>query len=74
MTWVDRIADRLPNWKAHLNLAGRTALVNYVLSAIPVYLLIAMNIPEASFGRLGSREDHGPFPGPKNHRPNYPRA
>jgi hypothetical protein len=40
MTWVDKIADRLPNWKAHLlNLAGRTALVRYVLSAIPVYLL-----------------------------------
>jgi hypothetical protein len=28
MIWVDKIADRLPNWKAHLlNLAGRTALV-----------------------------------------------
>jgi hypothetical protein len=27
MIWVDKIADRLPNWKAHLNLAGRTACV-----------------------------------------------
>jgi hypothetical protein len=47
MTWVDKIADRLPNWKARLlNLAGRTALVRFVLSAIPVYLFLAMNIPK----------------------------
>jgi len=47
MVWVDKIADRLPNWKARLlNLAGRTAIVRFVLSAIPVYLLIAMNIPK----------------------------
>lgn len=47
MTWVDKIADRLPNWKARLlNLAGRTALVRFVLSAIPVYLFLAMNVPK----------------------------
>lgn len=47
MTWVEKIADRLPNRKACLlNLAGRTALVRFVLSAIPIYLLIAMNIPK----------------------------
>jgi hypothetical protein len=47
MNWVDKIADRLPNWKARLlNLAGRTTLVRFVLSAIPVYLFIAMNIPK----------------------------
>jgi hypothetical protein len=41
--WVDKIAARLPNCKASLlNLAGRTTLVRFVLSAIPVYLLIAM--------------------------------
>jgi hypothetical protein len=44
MLWVERIAERLPNWKAHLlNLTGRTAFVRFVLSAIPIYLLIAMN-------------------------------
>jgi hypothetical protein len=44
---VDKIADRLPNWKARLlNLASRTAMVRFVLSAIPVYLLIAINIPK----------------------------
>jgi hypothetical protein len=47
MNWVDKIADRLPNWKARLlNLAGRTALVRFVLSAIPVSLFIAMNVPK----------------------------
>ena len=47
MLWVERIAERLPNWKAHLlNLAGRTALVRFVLSAIPIYLLIEMNTPK----------------------------
>jgi hypothetical protein len=47
MVWVEKVADRLPNWKARLfSLAGRTAMVRFVLSAIPVYLLIAMNIPK----------------------------
>jgi hypothetical protein len=32
MVWVERV--RLPNWKAWLlNLAGRTAMVRFVLSA-----------------------------------------
>jgi hypothetical protein len=45
--WIEKIADRLPNWKARLlNLAGRTALVKFVLSAIPTYLLIAINVPQ----------------------------
>jgi hypothetical protein len=47
MVWVEKVADRLPNWKARLLiLAGRTAMVRFVLSAIPVYLLIAMKIPK----------------------------
>ena len=45
LDWVEKIADRLPNWKANLlNLARRTTLVKFVLSAIPVYLLIALNV------------------------------
>ncbi|WVZ52762.1 hypothetical protein U9M48_003790, partial [Paspalum notatum var. saurae] len=47
MPWIEKIADRLPGWKAHfLNLTERTVLVRFVLSAIPVYLLIALNIPK----------------------------
>lgn len=46
LEWVEKIADRLPSWKASLlNLAGRTTLVKSVLSAIPVHLLIALNVP-----------------------------
>jgi hypothetical protein len=45
--WIDKIADRLPNWKARLlNLAGRTTLVRFVLSSISIYLLIAIKIPK----------------------------
>lgn len=47
LQWIEKIADRLPSWKASLlNLAGRTTLVWFVLSTIPVYLLIAMNVPK----------------------------
>jgi hypothetical protein len=47
MMWIDKIADRLSNWKACLlNLAGRTTLVRFVLSVIPIYLLIAIKIPK----------------------------
>jgi hypothetical protein len=47
LQWVDKIANRLLGWKAPLlNLAGRAALVRFVLSAIPVYLFIAMNVPK----------------------------
>jgi hypothetical protein len=41
----DGLADRLPNWKARLlSLTGRTTMVKHVLSVIPVYILIAINV------------------------------
>lgn len=47
MPWIEKIADKLSGWKAGLmNRAGRATLVRFVLAAIPVYLLIAMNIPK----------------------------
>jgi hypothetical protein len=40
---VEKVADRLPGWKAALiHPAGRATLVKSVLSAIPVYHLIAL--------------------------------
>ena len=40
------MADRLPGWKAALiHLAGRAMLVKAVLAAIPIYLLLAMDVP-----------------------------
>jgi hypothetical protein len=47
MPWIEKIADKLPGWKAGLmNKAGQATLVRFVLAAIPVYLLIAMNVPK----------------------------
>ncbi|GJM86847.1 hypothetical protein PR202_ga02745 [Eleusine coracana subsp. coracana] len=47
LAWVEKVADKLPGWKASLlNLAGRAALVRFVLSAIPIYILFAMNVPK----------------------------
>lgn len=47
MPWVEKIADKLPSWKASLmNRAGRATMVRYVLSAIPIYLLITTNGPK----------------------------
>jgi hypothetical protein len=47
MPWIEKIADKLPCWKAALmNRAGRATLVQAVLSAMPVHLLIAINVPK----------------------------
>ena len=44
---VDKIADMLPGWKAALmSTAGRAVLVKAVLTAVPVYLLIALDVPK----------------------------
>jgi hypothetical protein len=45
--WIEKIVAKLPGWKAELlNLAGRITLMKSVLSAIPVYLFIALNAPK----------------------------
>ena len=47
MPWIEKIANKLPDWKATLmNTAGRITMVRFVLSAIPIYLLIAINVPK----------------------------
>ncbi|WVZ79231.1 hypothetical protein U9M48_026835 [Paspalum notatum var. saurae] len=44
---IDKIADRLPGWKAAmLHPAGRVTLVRSVLSAIPIYQLMALELPK----------------------------
>lgn len=43
---VDKIADRLPNWKADLlNRAGRRILVQHVLTGMCVYTAMAIDFP-----------------------------
>jgi hypothetical protein len=47
MPWIEKIADKLPGWKvALMNKACRATLVRFVLSAIPIYRLIAINVPK----------------------------
>ena len=42
---VDKVANRLPSWKANLlNRAGRTVLIKSTLSAIPTHIALAINI------------------------------
>jgi hypothetical protein len=53
MPWIEKNADMLPGWKAALmNRAGRATLVRFVLSAMPIYLLIAINVPSGSLRQL----------------------
>jgi hypothetical protein len=47
LAFVDKVADYLPGWKASLmNRAGRLVLVKVVLTAVPIYLLIALDLPK----------------------------
>src|SRR5688572_28177340 len=42
---IGRIADMLPGWKAALmTMAGRSILVKAVLTAVPIYKLIALDV------------------------------
>ena len=50
MDWlklVDKVADNLPKWKASLmNRAGRLVTVKVVLTGIPIYSMIALDLPK----------------------------
>jgi len=47
LPWVERIGDKLPSWKANLmNMAGRANWVRFVISALPIHFLIALNVPK----------------------------
>ncbi|WVZ94059.1 hypothetical protein U9M48_040001, partial [Paspalum notatum var. saurae] len=43
---IDKVANKLPGWKAPLlNRAGRLVLVKAVLTATPIYSMIALDLP-----------------------------
>lgn len=45
--WIEKIGDKLPSWKASLmNMAGRAVWVRFVMSALPIHVLIAINVPK----------------------------
>jgi hypothetical protein len=44
---VDKVSDYLPGWKASLmNLAGRLIMVRAVLTASPIYSMLAIDLPK----------------------------
>ena len=46
MSIVERVADRLPSWMADLlTKAGRVILVQYVLTSMLIYILLALELP-----------------------------
>ena len=47
LVWIEKIANKLPGWKAPLlTLVGRAVLFRVILTDIPIYLLIALNVPK----------------------------
>jgi hypothetical protein len=47
MPWIEKIGNKLPGWKATLmNMVGRTTWARFVISAIPIYVLIAIKVPK----------------------------
>lgn len=47
LAWVEKVGDRLPKWKVVLmNMAGRVAWTRFVLSAVPIHVLIAIKVPK----------------------------
>lgn len=50
---IDKVAARLPKWRGKLmNTAARLALVNFVLSAIPIYMLTVLQIGKWAIKRI----------------------
>jgi len=50
------VADYLPGWKASLmNRAGRLVMVRVVLTAAPIYLLTAMDMPKWFFKAIDKK-------------------
>lgn len=47
LPWIEKLGDKLPGWKASLmNLAGKVTWVRFVLTAIPIYVLIVIDMPK----------------------------
>jgi len=55
---VDKVADNLPGWKAPLmNKASHLIVVKVVLTAIPIYLVIPMDLPKWVIKAIDKRRD-----------------
>ena len=82
---IEKIADRLPSWKADLlTKTGRVILVQYVLTSMLIYILMALELPPCALkaidkirrgflwkGRKDARGGHCLLAWPKVTRPIY---
>ena len=47
MLWIEKVENKLLGWKTSLmNMAGRVTWVRFVLTAVPIYVLIAIKVPK----------------------------
>jgi hypothetical protein len=53
LSLIDKVADKLPGWKSNLlSRAGRLVMVKTVLSSVPIYLMLALELPKWVFKAL----------------------
>jgi hypothetical protein len=53
---VDKVADKLLGWKANLlSRSGRLVMVKKVLSFVPIYLMLALELPKWGFKAIDKR-------------------
>jgi hypothetical protein len=56
LSLIEKVADYLPGWKASLtNKVGRLVLVKVVLTATPIYHLIALDLPKWFFKAIDKK-------------------
>jgi hypothetical protein len=60
---MDKVANKLPGWRAPLlSKTRRLVIVTLVISAIPIHLMIALDLPKWFFKAIDNIKAHiGPY-------------